>query len=189
MHIDVEQVTNKTLSWEYSSLICKMPLPTKAKEGDPFDFTEHEWETREFKAVSDQKGEELELNDGELFVLSENGRKKSDYTGYLNFFDYIRDNDGDKDLSVEFQAHILMGELDGEIECLLWEKEPNKERIELEEELKKQLEIRLKKVNTWYFNWLLRPWNIVVDLVLTLIAGTFQWMSLKLIKLRDWLMF
>ena len=110
----------------FDNIICKLPLPVESKEGDDFDFTPYEWETRTFQTKDlDNCMVDYEIrSDGHLCVWRTNslsGKEgrwiESDFTGYVNFYDLIRNNEGEKDLWVEFKAHFILGKIEGDIVC------------------------------------------------------------------------
>ena len=200
----------------FDYIACKISLPARPEEGDAFDFTEYEWENRQFQtkdlgnAMSeyeiredglwrrlvkyDDKPIEADANRdmmGSLWHFEEKSSKweKDDFTGYVNFYDFIRDNDGVKDLWVEFRAHFVRGGLQGEIECTTWEQQGNKDRKQIESQFKKELEDRIKFINKWYFKYFLRFWNVLVMLVSRGISGAARWLSSLMLKLERWLTF
>tara|TARA_R100000008_G_C3557791_1_gene154252 strand:+ start:216 stop:773 length:558 start_codon:yes stop_codon:yes gene_type:complete len=182
----------------FDNIICKLPLPVESKEGDDFDFTPYEWETRTFQTKDlDNCMVDYEIrSDGHLCVWRTNslsGKEgrwiESDFTGYVNFYDLIRNNEGEKDLWVEFKAHFILGKIEGDIVCEEWKEEDNSNRKQVEAEFKEMFEKREEFIQKWYFRYFLSYWNILVYFLTAAILKVMNWKVKMLHKIRDKLTF
>ena len=179
----------------FDNIVCKLPLPVKSKEGDDFDFTQHEWETRTFQ-TKDLENVMIDYeirSDGQLWEwrgLHHGDRwVESGFTGYVNFYDLVRNDEGEKDLWVEFRAHFILGKVEGDIVCEEWKEEDNSNRKQVEAEFKKMFEKRTQFTEKWYFKYFLSYWNLLFLFLTGIILKILEWKIKILRKMRNWLTF
>ena len=55
---------------------------------------------------------------------------KHEYTGYIDFYDFITDIDPEHDAWVEYTVHIKDGKVEGEVQLVEFKEESNKQRKE-----------------------------------------------------------
>lgn len=200
----------------FDNINCKVALPVKEEEGSAFDLTRHEWENKEFQTKDlenalidyeiredglwrkDVKYETEEVSEKEnkhdfwnpAWRLKEVSSKweKEKFTGYINFYDFMTDDDGDEDLWVEFRAHFVLGELQG-IELEEWRKENNEERKRAKIRFREEIKARKELKNKLYFKVFCSPWNFVMKFAFRILRATINFFSSKIHKIESWLTF
>ncbi len=200
----------------FDTVFCKVPLPTNSEEGDNFDFTQHEWENREFQTKDlecvmfeyeiredglwrrhvEYDSRELTAEEQEevssipwavnwhLEEKSSEWKKEEEFSGYVSFYDYVRSDEGDEDLWVDFKAHFKDGNLVEPIELVEWKKEDNEDRKKMEEKVKSDMVERAKFLATWRYKLFFRFWNGAVFFVTKHLNTLFSWLSNSMYKIR-----
>lgn len=121
---------------------------------------------------------------------------KEDFTGYINFYDFIQNIDPEHDAWVEYKAHIVNGEVEGVVLLEEFKEECNKKRIESDARIKAEMAARKEYRQKWRYKYFGHYWNGAVRFIF----GVFHryinwkrrvadWISKRLWKLEDKLKF
>ena len=121
---------------------------------------------------------------------------KEDFTGYIDFYDFIHDFSEGHDAWVEYKAHVVNGKVEGGIQLAEFKEECNKERKESNARIKAEMEARKEYRQKWRYKYFGHYWNGAVRFIF----GVFHryinwkrrvadWISKRLWKLEDKLKF
>ena len=90
---------------------------------------------------------------------------KHEYTGYINFYDFITDIDESNDAWVEYRAHVKDGEIQEGIELVKFDIEDNSERKESTERLKVEMKARSEYRKKWRYRFFGQYWNALISCI------------------------
>lgn len=135
------------------------------KEGDLY-FKKIEYEKRELT------NEEQEDKDSggfwhpmwNLEPISEEWVKE-DFTGYINFYDFIQDFDDKHDAWVEYKVHAKDGKVEGEVQLVEFKEESNKERIASNKRIEAEMKARKEYQQKWRYKFFGQYWNELVRFI------------------------
>ena len=113
---------------------------------------------------------------------------KYEYTGYINFYDFITDIDENNDAWVEYKAHVKDGEIQEEIELDKFDIEDNSERKEQSARIDAEIKARKEYQQKWRYRFFGQYWNRLINCAFRVV----RWLGNKLNsswKLEDKLKF
>lgn len=102
---------------------------------------------------------------------------KENFTGYINFYDFIHDIDDGHDVWIEYQAHFKGGELQGEVELFKCNYECNKERKKNAAERYAEEEARQKYKKKWRYRFFGKYWNDLIYFIFGHIRKVGGWLG------------
>lgn len=191
----------------FDEIQCKVPLPTKRGVKTAAEWKLNNFQTKDLDECMSRfeirksglwlekvSYEPVETNKEECLWsvgLKPKSREwvKYDFTGYVNFYDFIYNVDEENDLSIEFRAHFVNGKLQGKIKLVEWKFENNFERKSSTEKHEKEFQERQEFCNKWYFKYGLKYWNNLLRFVFKYSIKFNQWVGSKLWKIERWLTF
>ena len=90
---------------------------------------------------------------------------KYEYTGYINFYDFIHDFDEEHDAWVEYKVHVKDGKVEGEVQLVEFKEESNKFRKDSDARFNARLKARKEYQQKWRYRFFGQYWNRLVNLV------------------------
>jgi len=90
---------------------------------------------------------------------------KEDFTGYINFYDFIHDFEEDEDAWVEYKVHIKDSVVQGQVELVEFKKQCSKERKKSSEKIKSAMKARREYQKKWRYRFFGQYWNSLINRV------------------------
>jgi len=90
---------------------------------------------------------------------------KEDFTGYINFYDFIHDFEEGEDAWVEYKVHVKDSVVQGRVELVEFRKECNKERKKSSEKINSAMRARREYQKKWRYRFFGQYWNILINRV------------------------
>lgn len=90
---------------------------------------------------------------------------KEDFTGYINFYEFLHDIEEDKDAWVEYKVHVKDGKVEGVVLLEEFKEECNKKRKESDAKIKAEMAARKEYQQKWRYRFFGQYWNTLVNLV------------------------
>ena len=90
---------------------------------------------------------------------------KYEYTGYIDFYDFIQNIDPEHDAWVEYTVHIKDGKVEGEVQLVEFKEESNKQRKEQSARIDAEMKARKEYQQKWRYRFFGQYWNRLVNLV------------------------
>jgi len=195
----------------FDEIQCKVPLPTKKGLKTAAEWKDHPFQTKDLGNfmghfeirksglwLKHVKYKESDPNKKcckkmswccDLEIESEEWVKEN-FTGYVQFYDFVHDVNEAHDLWVEFGGHFDKGKLQGKIELLKWEEESNVERKANEKKWRQETKARKEYEKKWRYKYCFKYWNRLVGWIFRGGRRLHEWKG-KLVswKAERWLKF
>ena len=108
---------------------------------------------------------------------------KEDFTGYINFYDFIHDFDEEHDAWVEYKAHVKDGKVEGEVQLAEFKEECNKKRKESDARIKAEMAARKEYRQKWRYKYFGHYWNGAVRFIFSVFHRYINWKR----RMADWI--
>lgn len=102
---------------------------------------------------------------------------KEDFTGYINFYDFIHNLDAEHDAWVEYEVHIKDGKVEGGVQLKEFKEESNKERIASSKRIKAEMKARKEYQQKLRYRFFGKQWNWVIRLIFRGTRKVGSWLN------------